>query len=181
MTALMLATVEGQAEAARTIIDVSGAKLDLADASGNQALHLAALRGDLDLTRLLLLAGAATEARNHEGMTALSVASSVRHDDEVAGVGHAAVVRLLLAGRADIEAGDSKGATPLMIAAAAGNAPLVKLLLQKGAKVDAVDTTGLSALELAMRGAHDECETVLRNALEATAGTGAFKGLKDET
>ena len=80
----------------------------------------------------------------------------------------------------DIDAEDSNGATPLMIASAAGNAPLVKLLLKKGAKVDAVDATGLSALELAMRGGYGECETALRNALDAVVTTGP-EGLKDET
>ena len=66
-----------------------------------------------------------------------------------------------------------------MLAAAAGNAQLVRLLLEKGAKADAVDSTGLSALELAIRGAHGECEELLRNALDA--GATSAKELKDET
>ena len=168
LTAVMLATVEGQATTARIVMEKGGATLDAADRRGDQALMLAARKGDPDLTRLLLLAGTATEARNLEGMTALMVASSMHHADELASMGQLAVVRMLLEARApaDIEAEDREGGTPLMLAAAAGSAPLVRLLLEKGAKVDAVDARGLSAMELALRGAHDDCVSVLRDALD---------------
>ena len=81
-------------------------------------------------------------------------------------MGQLAVVRMLLVAKADIEAEDHAGGTPLMIAAAAGSAPLVRLLLEEGAKVDAVDSRGLSAMEIALRGSHDECAMVLRDALD---------------
>ena len=75
-----------------------------------------------------------------------------------------------------------------MIAAAAGSAPLLKLLLNHGAKVTAVDTAGNSAYELAIRGAHNECEEILRNALDVdtrtstpTSGSGKEDLRKDET
>ena len=166
LTALMLATVEGQPSAARILMDKGGATLDAADREGNQALMIAARKGDPDLTRLLLLFGAATEAKNDLGMTALMVAVSMVHAEEVDSMGQLAVVRMLLVAKADIEAEDHAGGTPLMIAAAAGSAPLVRLLLEEGAKVDAVDSRGLSAMEIALRGSHDECAMVLRDALD---------------
>ena len=73
---------------------------------------------------------------------------------------------MLLVAKADTEAEDHEGGTPLMLAAAAGSAPLVRLLLEEGAKVDAVDSRGLSPMEIALRGSHDECVMVLRDALE---------------
>ena len=73
---------------------------------------------------------------------------------------------MLIVARANIEAEDLKGGTPLMVAAAAGSAPLVRLLLEEGAKVDAVDARGLSAMEIALRGSHDDCVSVLRDALD---------------
>jgi len=170
-TALMLATVEGQAAAARVLIEEGAAALDAADLRGDQALMLAARKGGPDLTRLLLSAGAPTEARNHEGMTPLMVAASVVHTKEQDSTGQLAVLSLLLAARANIEAEDHERGTPLMVAAAAGSARVVRLLLQNGAKVDAIDARGLSAMELAMRGAHDECMDVLQDALHGQPST----------
>ena len=93
LTALMLATVEGQPSAARILMDKGGATLDAADREGNQALMIAARKGDPDLTRLLLLFGAATEAKNDLGMTALMVAVSMVHAEELDSMGQLAVVR----------------------------------------------------------------------------------------
>jgi len=165
LTALIVAIIEGQSEALRSLLR-GGASVDETDQrDANPPLTQALHKGNTDATRLLLLAGAPTETRNAKGLTALMVAASVVHDDDVAAIGHMAAIRLLLEARASIDAKDSFGGTALMMAAAAGNAPLVKLLLGKGARAHAVDKAGHSAMEAALIGSHGDCVVLLREAL----------------
>lgn len=51
-----------------------------AGASGNTALHGAALRGDAELARWLLAQGADPHARDDEGKTALQRAEEAGHE-----------------------------------------------------------------------------------------------------
>jgi palmitoyltransferase ZDHHC13/17 len=59
------------------------------------------------------------------------------------------VALLLTKGHADIEAKDSSGCTPLLIAAQYGQVEVVAFLLQKGAQLLAVDKSGDTALHWA--------------------------------
>ena len=60
------------------------------------------------------------------------------------------VIRSLVAGKANINKGDSHGFTALMLASKLGYLPIVKFLIQSKAKVDKVSDYGETALVLAI-------------------------------
>ncbi|MGH9873338.1 MAG: ankyrin repeat domain-containing protein [Pyrinomonadaceae bacterium] len=65
--------------------------------------------------------------------------------------GDLAKVHQLLSKGADVNAGDGKGVTALMLAAGKGRAEIVQALLDAGADVEARDNNGLTAAMLAER------------------------------
>jgi len=117
-----------------TVRKLLSQKVDVNAASGDgmTALHWAAYRGDTDLARLLLKAGASLTSVTRLGeSTPLHVAS--RH-------GHGAVVRLLLSAGASPDEATSGGATALHLAAAAGDTLAVSALLKAKADANAVES-----------------------------------------
>ncbi len=89
---------------------------------------LAAARGDTDIIRMLLAAGADANSANGEGQTALMV---------VARTGSVEAAQLLLRRGANVHARENWGGqTALMWAAAQSQPAMIRLLLAKGAKVD---------------------------------------------
>jgi uncharacterized protein len=118
-------------------VDVNGPMGD-----GSTALHWAASRGDLEMTQLLLKAGASVKAVTRIGaITPLFMAAKG---------GNPAVVQALLQAGASALESNANGTTVLMTAAAAGNPDAVKVLLDRGADVNATDkTNGQTALMFA--------------------------------
>jgi uncharacterized protein len=125
------AAMKGDREALRALLkqgaDVSGAQGD-----GMSALHYAAERGDLEMTEMLVYAGANVGATTRIGQyTPLHLASQS---------GSAAVVQALVKSGASVSARTTTtGVTPLHLAAATGSADVVKILLDHGADADAKD------------------------------------------
>ncbi len=107
-----------------------GADVNAAQGDGMTALHWAAERGDVEMARMLVHAGAGMEAVTRMAeYTALHLACRA---------GHGAVARALLEAGADPAAPTaSGGATSLHLAAAAGSAEAVVALIEHGADVDA--------------------------------------------
>ncbi len=130
-TRLAEAAAQDDIDAVRTLLalhpDVNAAQND-----GATALHWAALKGDLDMVRLLLQAGANVKATTRIGsLTPLFLAASN---------GSAAVIDELLRAGADAGAmNTTNGTTALMKAASAGSAESIKLLLDHGAAVNATE------------------------------------------
>ncbi|KAF2469251.1 ankyrin repeat protein, partial [Lindgomyces ingoldianus] len=90
---------------------------------GNSALHIAASRASLGVTRIIIQAGADLNALNHKGKPPLSLAAEN---------GQEAVVSLLLTRNGvDRDSKDNAGRTPLSLAAENGQEGVVKLLLVK--------------------------------------------------
>lgn len=87
---------------------------------------------------LLLAKGAAVDARQIDGRTALYQAASIGRGAEI--------VKLLLDKGANPNAALVNGRTPLMAAASQGNVAVMKLLLAKRADVNARSGTGATAL-----------------------------------
>ncbi len=105
-----------------------GADVNGSQGDGMTALHWAASSGDPALAAALLTSGALPDAGTRIGRhTPLHIAAKG---------GHAEVVRLLVAAKADLSAATTTGARPLHFAAASGSPETVSLLLDHGADVN---------------------------------------------
>ncbi len=124
-----------------------GADADHVDATGKTPLIYAAARGFALVVRRLLDAGADTEARYGNDLTALMW--SAGHEDGVGAAAAVAVVELLVARGAVIDAADNRGRTALMIAAERGDAAVVETLILRGADRALRDMAGKTARDLA--------------------------------
>jgi hypothetical protein len=101
------------------------------------------------------IANAANPTAPVDTATALSTAAQI---------GDNAEVRKLLDAKADINAVDGKGWTPLMNAAASGKLETVRLLIERGADVNTLTPDGQTALSLATRGGNAEIVKALKDA-----------------
>ncbi len=125
------AAMRGDLTSVRELL-AGGADVNAAQGDGMTALHWAAERGDPELARMLLYAGAAIGPVTRVGSyTPLHVAARS---------GSAAVATLLLDAGADHAAATAAGTTPLHLAAAAGSAELITALTERGADPNARET-----------------------------------------
>lgn len=111
--------------------------IDAANGHGETPVMMAALRGDLALTRQLLDRGAKV---NRDGWTPLHYAASGPEPK---------VVALLLDRGASIDAPSPNGTTPLMMAARYGTIDAADLLLQRGADPKLKNQRDLTAADFA--------------------------------
>lgn len=122
------AAMHGRSEEVRTLLK-GGADVNAAQGDGMSALHWAARRADLPLTRLLLGARANLKAQTRIGAyTPLHIASET---------GNAEVVAALLKAGSDARALTTTGVTPLHLAALSGNPAVISALVRRGAAVNA--------------------------------------------
>ena len=114
----------------------------LAAAPINAPVAQAAMRGDAEAVRALLMEGADVNAAQGDGMTALHWAAER---------GNNGIAEMLVYAGANLDATTRIGAyTPLHLASKAGSAEVVQLLLTYGSSPDITTvTTGSSALHLA--------------------------------
>ena len=126
------AAMKRDKEAVRTLLK-NGEDVNAAQGDGMTALHWAARNGDLELTQMLLYAGANVKATTRlGGYTPLLMAADQ---------GHAPVIAALVSGGADVKAANALGTTPLMLAAASGNPQAVTILVENGAEIEATEKT----------------------------------------
>ena len=157
---------------------------------GFTALMLAGIGGNPDIVRALLDKGAAVNAKDEFGGTALlhSLGKGKGHVEVVrlllekgadpeaapedvasplagaAAAGDTEIVLLLLEHKADPNSEDEEQGTPLLYAAEAGYVDIVRALLAKGADVTHQNADGKTALMLAQEKKHPEVVAVLRAA-----------------
>jgi ankyrin repeat protein len=127
---LVDAARRGELEVVRSLLE-GGADVTEAQGDGLTALHAAAERGHVEITKLLISAGAALEAETRIGRyTPLHLAGRG---------GHGRVVIALVEAGANVDATTSNtGVTPLHLSAAAvGGEQAVATLLDHGAQVNA--------------------------------------------
>jgi ankyrin repeat domain-containing protein 50 len=116
-------------------------------------IHEVAGRGDFERAKVLLKNNPdLVSNRDKNGETPLSLA---------AGAGHADLVKLLLASKADVNVKDNNGATPLYAAAGFGHKSTVQLLLANRADVNARDKYGMTPLFVATFNSHADVVKLL--------------------
>jgi len=180
MTALLAATRDswhGRPDAV-TVLIANGADPGLPDSDGNTPLHHAVRSADPAVAALLCDAGAALDARNHEGVTPLGMAcasgnwrlakflitrgakpestaaapallsAAATRSDDPAGI------HLLLGHKAKVNSRDARGRSALHEAARHGHVDIVSALLAAGADLNVRDADGLSPLLDAVSGGH---------------------------
>jgi len=123
-TAVHVASIRGNAEILRLLLDHGP---DLSTSVGEEkvtALHLAAFTGSVDCVQHLLSAGAKTFVQSANGDAPLAVATAQ---------GHLGVVSALLDSRAWVDQFNEKGMTALHVACAKGHVELVARLMAANA------------------------------------------------
>ena len=119
---------------------------------GDTALHVSAAGHRLDLSRVLVLAGADVRARNRRGAEPLHYAADGQPGSRTwRPEEQAATVRYLIAAGADPDASDKSGVTPLHRAVRTRCAAAVGALLDDGADVLRTNASGSTPIELATR------------------------------
>jgi uncharacterized protein len=135
--------------------------LDARNAHDENALMLAALKGQVPLVRRLIERGAEV---NKPGWTPLHYAAS--HP----GPASAGMIDLLLEHHAYIDAESPNGTTPLMMAARYGDPKGLGLLLEAGADPTLRNALGLTALDFAQQAKRPDNVDRLVRALRAASG-----------
>jgi ankyrin repeat protein len=121
---LLLASLAGHPGVVAVLLE-RGVDIEIRNKGGLTALHAAAYGGNLDVVNLLVTKGAAVnDSKNFYKMTPLHAAAEE---------GHADVVAFLLANKADIEAKERNGYTPLTQAGWREHWDAADLLLKAGA------------------------------------------------
>ena len=152
-TALVLALRDGHERSLKQLLDHPDIRIDLANASGETPLMMAALKGRLDAMRLLLGRGATLQ---RTGWTPLHYAATAPVAD---------AAQLLVERGAVIDAPSPNGTTPLMMASRYGLEATARWLLSRGADPRIRNEQGLSAADFAR---HVE-RTALADTLAAAA------------
>lgn len=136
---LILALKNDALKVASVLVSHPRIKVEVRNTADESPLMLAALKGELQLCRLMIQKGGDI---NKPGWTPLHYAAT--H-------GHLEVLSLLLEEHAYIDAASPNNTTPLMMAAHYGTPAAVQLLLEAGADPMLRNDLGLSAFDFAVR------------------------------
>jgi len=136
-TPLYLALRDGSPKVTQLLLAAPDLRVDQANQVGETALMMAALKGDLAVSRELIKRGAKVR---RSGWTPLHYAASSPQ---------VSVVELMLQHGADIDAQAPNGNTALMMAARYGEEDSVSLLLARGANKRLLNELGQSAQDFA--------------------------------
>ena len=144
---LYLSMREGSFKVAAVLLKQPQLQAEQANAAGETALMMAALKGHTDWLQPMLDRGARVDGAGGRAWTALHYACSGPQ---------ASTVQALLARGADRNARSPNGSTPLMMAARYGTEDQVDLLLKAGADLQLRNDLGLSAADFARQAGRDK-------------------------
>jgi uncharacterized protein len=152
---LHIAMMEGSFKVAKTLLDLSGTKVDTRSKNDETPLMIAALKGHTAFAKRMIDKGADV---NKTGWTPLHYAATG---------GHVEMIKLLLENHAYIDTESPNKTTPLMMAAQYGNAATVQLLIDEGADMAAKNDQGMTALDFSRLGENRASFDVLTAELKA--------------
>ena len=143
-TGLIIAVREGSMRVFNALLNARNIDLEAKARNGDNALMVAAYKGNRTAVELLLAKGAEV---NRPHWTALHYAAAAGKND---------IAQLLINKGADVNAASPNKTTPLMMAAGEGHIMTVKLLLDSGADLVAKNELGLGALDFAAKSGHKD-------------------------
>lgn len=129
ISAFLLAALKGQTDMVRLLLD-HGADLRSVDRYGSTALISACKRGHAQTTQLLIAAGSNVNQVNRVGWSCLTGAVELGNG----GPAYQAIVKALIAAKADLNQPDKGGETALAHARQRGQLEVVRLLEAAGAR-----------------------------------------------
>ena len=153
--ALIVALQAESVKVAKVLMDARGIDIDVRNHAGETPLMMAALKAEVDAAGALVAHGAAVQK---DGWAPLHYAATG---------GSAAIVKLLLAKGAVLEARSPNGTTPLMMAARYGNEEAVDALLAAGADRSARNDLGMDASAFAASAGRERLAARLKANAEA--------------
>lgn len=127
--------------------------VNVKNAHGETALMLVCLKGQLELSKLLI--GRHADI-NQPGWTPLHYAATG---------GNHQIVQMLLEESAYIDSESPNGSTPLMMAARYGSTKAVQMLIDEGADVELKNQLGLTALDFATQGVRPDAVELISKKL----------------
>ncbi|KAI8714627.1 hypothetical protein NCS52_01183000 [Fusarium sp. LHS14.1] len=144
-TALIAASKGGHVEVVRILLE-AGANIEARAEDGRTPLIAASIHGHKTLASLLIKHRANVNAQDEDGKSSLhhatESATRLYIDNSLRG----SFMKLLLDNGAAVEARDSSGQTPLLVACRNGQTEVERLLVEQGANVNARDEEGNTPL-----------------------------------
>jgi hypothetical protein len=133
IAAVFRAAENGHVAATQLLLEKARARVDARDRFGRTALFPAALKGFVDVVRMLITAGADVDARDKEEKTVLIVLAEEKEKKggkaAAAAEWSRAVLKVLLEAGANVEAADRQGRTALIWAADTAKVDMLEGLL----------------------------------------------------
>lgn len=144
-TCLMMASSLKDNAGLETVEFLLGKEADpkMSTSTGGTALHFAASKGNLDVSKILLKHGAGARAKDKRGQFPLHRAAAA---------GGVPIVKLLLDAKSPVNGSDMDGMTALHHAISEGHGDVAVELLKKGAEADKRDADDRTPLDCAPDG-----------------------------
>ena len=198
-TPLYLASASGESPEVVSFLLKHGAQPNVRDKNGRTPLWVAAMRADAEIVSLLLNAGAKVDDPNNEGVTPLLRASekpnaavlrslveagadvNVRGKDRYSSLMRAAAagadagsIRVLLDGKADVNAEDDQNRSAILLLTSRQDADpeALTVLIEAGANPNAIDASLMTPLM-------EACKQKNAAAVDVLLKAGAEVGLRD--